>query len=105
MLDVLRDLFLRAIECKTCSEANRLVDLWNEEIESINKRFNLYYTGKQEVVVPISGFAPVVHAHWRKSGDIYICSGEKGCGFWMPEEQWYNAHFACPACGAKMDEE
>ena len=45
------------------------------------------------------------HGHWRKSGNIYICDGETGCGFAMSEEQWYQAHFACPACGAKMDEE
>ena len=54
---------------------------------------------------PRADVAPVVRAHWRRSGTLYICDGEKGCGFCMPEEQWYNAHFACPACGARMFEE
>lgn len=53
---------------------------------------------------PTVDATPVVHAHWRRSGNLYICDGETGCGFCMPEEQWYNAHFACPACGAKMDD-
>lgn len=110
MLDGLRELFLRAIKCKTCSEANHLVDLWNEEVESINKRFNLYYTGKQEVEFQTADVEPVVHAHWivRWEGTylkraVYCshCNRKSGIG---GIEKNQRKPF-CPNCGAKMDEE
>jgi len=41
MLDGLRDLFLSAILCHDEAEANRLVEEWNEEIERLQKLFDM----------------------------------------------------------------
>ena len=61
-------------------------------------------------MLPIVDYAPVIHAHWEKTGwkksggEVeYRCSNCKRCKVWRKKTQ--KLPYYCEKCGANMDEE
>ena len=59
-------------------------------------------------VFPTKDFAPVVHAHWIKTGG-YVCGDHEYICSRCNETYWEGDNYAeraqwCLSCGAKMDE-